>query len=291
MLLVVHGAGSYGLSFRDGAFTSSIEEKYAVAYFDHRGQSMSQGHQFETENIEQLLAEDLSKVLLLLKSKYGEGTSFFLLGHSWGGTLCTLALLEENFQSQLNGWIHLDGVHNFLLAGSSRKDFLIEIANEGIDRGSIIEDWENIKTKLDPLDPASTDDYPIILSVAREVTFLLTKEEIVNSGISTEKSINAVIRNNPISWFAFQLQNKPHIQANNEDLALSHLMNKITLPTIMMWGKYDVSVPIAVAHDGFMKIGSVNKEIEIFERSIHHPHDTEPDKFGELLISFIERFK
>ena len=42
-ILVLHGAGSFGLSFRDGAFPEVLEENYVVVYWDQRGHGMSQG--------------------------------------------------------------------------------------------------------------------------------------------------------------------------------------------------------------------------------------------------------
>jgi len=35
-------------------------------------------------------------------------------------------------------------------------------------------------------------------------------------------------------------------------------------------------------------LGSARKSLVIFDQSIHHPHDTEPVKFSDTLIPFIE---
>lgn len=39
-ILVLHGAGSFGLAFREGIFPAELEKDYAVAYWDQRGQSV-----------------------------------------------------------------------------------------------------------------------------------------------------------------------------------------------------------------------------------------------------------
>src|SRR6056297_1168647 len=58
-LVVLHGAGSYGLAFRDGAFTESLEEEYVMVYWDQRGQGMSQGHYDPPGDLVGLMAEDV----------------------------------------------------------------------------------------------------------------------------------------------------------------------------------------------------------------------------------------
>ncbi len=58
-IVVLHGAGSFGLSFRDGAFTEDLEENYVVVHWDQRGQGMSQGRYGQTDDLVNLMAEDV----------------------------------------------------------------------------------------------------------------------------------------------------------------------------------------------------------------------------------------
>ena len=76
-IIVLHGAGSFGLAFRDGAFTSELEKRYAVVYWDQRGQSMAQGRYSKPEDVVELMAEDVMALVAVLKHKYGEDIKLF----------------------------------------------------------------------------------------------------------------------------------------------------------------------------------------------------------------------
>ena len=290
-VLVIHGAGSYGLAFRDGAFTSEFEQKYAVAYFDHRGQSMSQGHSYPENDIVELMTDDIEKIILLLRKKYGSDMKLFLMGHSWGGALGTSVLLRPGIQKLIKGWIEIDGAHNFPLVSSSRKDFMIQIANERIAADGDLERWSEIKQALENLNDPTDSDHSAVLNIAAQVSKLLSDEGTVNSGVSSEKTIQAIYVSNPINWLSNNYFNKPFLLARDMDFSLSNRLQEISIPSLLIWGKYDVSVPTNLADDAFEKLGSEHKELHIFENSIHHPHDTEAVKFGQLVSTFIEQFK
>ncbi|MFK8046387.1 MAG: alpha/beta hydrolase, partial [Crocinitomicaceae bacterium] len=68
-------------------------------------------------------------------------------------------------------------------------------------------------------------------------------------------------------------------------------LNKITIPSQFLWGKYDFVVPPAVGVDAYNRVSSVNKEIIIFEKSGHSPMSNEPVKFANSIIDFVELYK
>ena len=76
-LLAIHGAGSFGLSFRDENFIKKIEEDYVVVYFDNRAQSMSQGNFFTTDDIIGLMAEDVEALTEVIKKNTALKSRFF----------------------------------------------------------------------------------------------------------------------------------------------------------------------------------------------------------------------
>ncbi|RMG69745.1 MAG: alpha/beta fold hydrolase, partial [Bacteroidetes bacterium] len=125
-LIVLHGAGSYGLAFRDGAFTAELEPRYAVVYWDQRGQSMAQGHYDRPEDIVSLMAGDVEALVAVLKHHYGKDIHLFLLGHSWGGALGTSVLVRPGRQDWFRGWIAVDAAHDFPFAGTARRRLLLD---------------------------------------------------------------------------------------------------------------------------------------------------------------------
>lgn len=287
-IVVLHGAGSFGLAFRDGAFTEVLEENYVVVYWDQRGQGMSQGRYKQPGDLVGLMATDVIALAEVLRTKYGEDIQLFLMGHSWGGALGTTALLQQDAQQLFSGWIAVAGVHDFPLAAQSRRSQIIAIAQEQIAQGNRADQWQELHDGVSKLDSLSSDDYYPTLAYAAQAMQLLHASGVIGSAISSEKLYRAVIDNNPVTWMTSNFFNQPVNVALAEDYSLSDRLPEITLPSLLIYGKYDVSVPPSVGKDAFKRLGSGEKELVLFEHSIHHPHDTEPDRFAEEVVRFIE---
>jgi pimeloyl-ACP methyl ester carboxylesterase len=288
-LLVLHGAGSFGLAFRDGAFTEELEKRYVVVYWDQRGQSMSQGSYGAPEDLIDLMAEDVLALVRVLKHKYGADIKLFLLGHSWGGALGTTVLLKEQQQSQFQGWISVDGAHDFPLAIQSRKKLILNIAEEQIATGQGIAAWQKIQEAVSNLDPE--EDYEAILGQARETMKLLVERGLVPTSGSSAKLYRALIDNNPIHWLVGDFFNPPVAVAQEQNYSLTGRLPEIQIPSLLLWGKYDVSVPPVLGFEALQRIGSPDKKLVVFEKSIHHPHDTEPEKFAAEVVDFVEKYR
>jgi pimeloyl-ACP methyl ester carboxylesterase len=288
-VVVLHGAGSFGLSFRNGAFTEYLEKEFAFVYWDQRGQGTSQGHYSKPENLIELMASDILALVAVLKEKYGAGINLFLMGHSFGGMLGLEAMLKQGLQSEVKGWISLSGAHDFLLSRQSRYVILHNVANEQIIAGKSVGQWGKILEDLDGLDPVSDDGYQTILSLIPKAIKLLEKHGVVSSERPSGIVGNTIFQNNPITWQISHLFNQPVNYAVENNYALSDVLPQLTIPSLWMYGKYDLSVPVYVGNDGYQKAGSLVKEFVLFEKSMHHPHYTEVDFFAEALYSFINR--
>jgi pimeloyl-ACP methyl ester carboxylesterase len=290
-LVVLHGAGSFGLSFRDGGFTSALEEEYVVVYFDQRGQSMSQGHYAKPEDVVQAMADDVEALISVLKHKYGADKSYFLLGHSFGGAVGKLALLENDLQAEVKGWISVCGAHDFPQVAQARKDLLLATADEQVAAGKSLSEWKELKNQVVELDPMEKEDYSTILQQAVTAMDLLQRDEVVPAVGSSEKLKNALLTNNPITWQVSHFFNQPVNEALENDFSLTSRLSEIILPTLLLYGRYDMSVPPAIGQSAFNGLGSTAKRFVIFETSMHHPHDTEADLFTEEVVQFIEEHK
>lgn len=290
-LLVLHGAASYGLAFRDGAFTEELEERYAVVYYDQRGQSMAQGRYDKPADVVDQMAEDVVALVAVMKEKYGEDIRIFLMGHSWGGALSGKVLTTGQQQDLFAGWIDVDGAHDFPFAASARRSMLLNIAQEQIDQGNSAAQWTSLQDRAMALDSTSEEDYPAMLDEVREANRLLVADGIVAGTISGEKLQRAIIENNPITWFISSAFNQPAQEALDMKFSLTEELPTINIPVLIIFGKYDTSVPPTLGADAFSRLGSLDKSLFIFESSAHHPHDTEPELFAEKVIEFMERVK
>lgn len=288
-LLVLHGAGSYGLAFRDGAFTSELEERYVVVYWDQRAQGMSQGKYEKPDDLIGLMASDVMALVAVLKDKYGQDIRLFLMGHSWGGLLGNTVLLTGDNQAAFNGWIAVDALHDVPFSSRSRKGLMMSIAEEQIAAGNLPAQWQDLKESVAELDSLAEEDYLPTLNYALKTTSLLHESGVVSQAISGEKMFRAIMDNNPLTWFVSNLFTKPVNTAIDLEYSLSDRLQELTLPSLYLHGKYDVSVPPVLAYDAYAKNSSSDKELIIFDHSIHHPHDTEADKFASAVMDFMER--
>ena len=290
-VLVLHGAGSYGLAFRDGIFTSELEERYAVVYYDQRGQSMSQGRYETPDDLVELMVEDVMALVKVLKQKFGSRINLFIMGHSWGGALSGATLTTEDFQDEFAGWINVDGAHDFPFSASARRSFLMDLADEQVFWGNSVLEWEGLKERVSELDSLDEDDYAPMLREAATANKLLAKDGVIPGSLSGEKVRRAILENNPITWFVSDLFVQPFQEARDMEISITPDLRDLRIPTLIIFGKYDVSVPPTLGADAFARLGSLDKTLLILENSAHHPHDTEPEAFGDAVVEFIERVR
>lgn len=285
-LLVLHGAGSFGLAFRDGPFTQNLEEKYALVYFDQRGQSMSEGYYQKPEDVISLMAEDVDVLTKVLKKRYGADINLFILGHSLGGMISATSLVNHD-QDQYKGWINVDGLMDAPSVSIARRGLIIDIAKaKGSQDSRLQSDWKELEE-----DATKTNNYDEVLRLAARTITLLKKDDIIDQHTSRSKIYQALVVNNPINWLTANFFNKPASQAIAMKLSLVDKIQEINLPSLWIYGSYDVSVPPSNGQAAFSKISNQDKQFYLFNESIHHPHDTEPDLFTEVVTEFIERYR
>lgn len=144
IIVMIHGGpGGNGMGYNSGKSAELLENEFAIAYWDQRGQGNSSGSLNAILKI-QTLSEDLNVLVQLLKSKYGDDKKVFILGHSWGGTLGTHALLNTDIQNHISGWIEVDGAHDLPLLNKSAISMFLKYGNEEIALGNRVNEWQPI---------------------------------------------------------------------------------------------------------------------------------------------------
>lgn len=290
-LIAIHGAGSFGLSFRDENFINKLEEEYVVVYFDNRAQSMSQGNFPETKDIIELMASDVEALMEVLQYKYGMENSYFLMGHSLGGMITGTALLDKDFQSMFKAWINVDGVFDMPSVMAWRVELLYDVADEQISLGNSVAEWQNISDKLDEIDYESDKAYQEVFELIVVAYDLVTINEQINTPFSLERLYQTTVINNPLTWQVSHVFNKPELTARLEEYSILDRMQNISIPTLFTYGKYDFSVPPESGFAAFEELQSFDKNFSIYDRTTHHPFVTESAKFTNELASFIERLR
>jgi len=292
-LITLHGGpGDQGLAFKGKAF-DQIEENNAVVYFDQRGSGASQGSYSDEDVSVDLMAEDVLALVKVLKRKYGDDSRFFLLGFSWGGTLGTATLLKD--QSDFLGWINVDGPVSWTSWYSKYLDDYERVASEQIALGNSITYWESVNDLLEDVSPTyNITDFFRLNNKSFQAQRVLGGDGLINGGSATD---DLLYEYNLFTFF----RNRRGIQRTLIDdpngerilvtLSFTDRLQEITTPTLLLWGRHDVTVPISFAEETLENTGATNKELIFFERSGHIPFSKEPDLFASEVIRFINENK
>lgn len=298
-LIILHGGpGGSGLEYRGGEFMDNMEDNYAVVYTEQRGQGMSQGKLPSSDFTPENLASDVHALALSLRVKYGNDIKLFLFGHSWGGTLGSTVMINETFAAQYNGWIEVAGAHDMPLTFLGGLKKIDTIAGEQILEGNSVNYWEGVKTKIAAIDTIVEEENSGILTqnmLAFEGEQQLSFDNVVPAQ-SSEYALEALnniyfINNNVTSFFSGTYTNGIFFDNGLTNYTITDQLFKITTPTLLMWGKYDMVVSDTLGISALEEISAVDKELHIFEQSGHAPFINEATLFTEIVFDFIERLK
>ncbi|MFP2994782.1 alpha/beta hydrolase [Spongiivirga sp. MCCC 1A20706] len=288
-LITLHGGpGGLGLGMRYPSFINRIEPNYAVVYFDQRGAGMAQGSYAEEDVSIELLGEDIIALKNVLKAKYGQDSRFFLMGHSYGGTVGTAALLKS--QEDFLGWIEVGGSNHPYGVYFANIENHVRVADEQIALGNSVAYWESVKQLVSEVDNTTRnqEDFNKLNSEAGFAQEKLEADGVINrptnqSDVFFDYNLLTAL------WNIYQIQSIE--QDYFGDFNLNDQISEITIPTLLLWGKYDMVVPPSLGVTAFENIGSTDKELFIFERSGHSPMEHEPLLFTDTVLEFMNRNK
>jgi pimeloyl-ACP methyl ester carboxylesterase len=290
ILIMIHGGpGDGALYFNTPEATDIAEKEFAIAYWDQRAAGISQGNTMSVKLND--YTDDLRKLIILLRNRYGNSKEIYLLGHSWGGLIAPLFLEEGNNQSLVKGWIQVDGEHNYAMADSLIRTSLIEFGKQEIAAERHKSDWQEI------VDYCSSHDPKGNYEVSRKINGYAHDSESyikdITEGRSTKENVKYFIREYryPITTFLSNgvynnLIKEIDRQAYAENV--SSKLNKITLPTLLLWGKYDFVCPIGLSENISSKISSTDVNTIVFNNSGHNPMNNEPIVFWNTVTDWVK---
>jgi pimeloyl-ACP methyl ester carboxylesterase len=286
-ILFLHtGPGNTSMTYAISYAHKKLQNDYAMVYYDQRGSGMAQGNpKPETLTIEQF-TEDLDKIISLIKHKY-DCKSFFLLGRSWGGCISAAYLLDNKYQNKISGWIEENGAHNIKMGLQLASEWVKEKAKQKINSGDNTIHWQK---EIDWYNTQPVFDSDNFLRHQNNVNDL--------NGFYYDS------KNDPGNFFGFTspvpvfyslttlyLNNNNRFDIKNIDF--SPQMYKIKIPTMILWGRHDGSLPVDLAQNAYDSIGTTqaDKYKYIFEDSAHCPSLEEPDLWLKNMREFVEKYK
>jgi pimeloyl-ACP methyl ester carboxylesterase len=289
-VLFVHGGpGGTAIGFQnDEHISSTLEVKYAVAYWEQRGSGISQGNGKLEFN---LYVQDMKKVISVLKHRYGSDCKVFILSHSWGGLIAPGYLTEDTNKNEVKGWINVAGAHNYYMNDSLTRDYLLSYGKEQMRLGNRAEDWKKIVDYSEKNIP--NYDYKMSSTYA---SCAFTAESYISDVYSNNASLSQLFGSKypfSLSWAASNAGATYLSDLGDEIIhkEFSSKLNKLTLPVLCITGKYDFTCPKALAQEVMNKISSAKKKMVILEHSGHICMENEPDAFYMEVTVFIEENK
>lgn len=289
-LIYLHGGpGSTSLEAfekTESPFTK-LQSDYAVVHWEQRCSGSAQGI-CSNLTISQYV-KDLERVIQLLKHRYANDITIFLLGHSWGGSLGIKFLTTNNNQSKIKGWIEVGGGHNVPSIVNFEREMVNEIGNRQITQGNNVAEWQANIAKSNTLNLTNRDDIFEMNKIAVNCEQLMQRVDSVNDKIANPFWLDYFF--SPFDFQMANINNAETFDAIKDELAalnLSDSLESITIPTLLLWGKYDFRVPPKFAQEALSNYGSQEKELVIFERSAHYVQWNEPELFYMKVKRFIE---
>lgn len=289
-ILLHGGPGGGAAEYNSGFWADAMEEDYAMVYIDQRGNGASQGTNTREDLTIAQNSEDIYLLTQYLLQEYGEDISIFLAGHSWGGLTSAHALIHTDIQNVLNGWVEINGAHDFPLNDVEAVKMFLRIGQQEINAGNNLDFWEPVVERVSQIDTLNItqDDsgYMNSMGFEAEGMFDLADEETDNG-----PSFGLDAPDFSLTTAAADGAVNPILNADSDQFALTSRLNEIQIPSLLLWGKYDFVVPPAIGTSGFAEVGTTEKELIIYQRSGHSPMSNEAIQFTRDVKEFVERYK
>jgi len=292
ILLLLHG-GPVGSSavYNTGSYARELESRYAVAYLDQRGQGGSQGN-IDTRAYDlQRAADDVDTVVDVLRGRFGEQTDIYLLGHSWGGMLGTLTLLDTNAGDDVTGWIETAGCHDTLVEPRYVVQRLVEVGERELQAERSTQEWEEILGFVEGFDPlAETFDSQDLYWLN---TYGYRAEALVDDVIWEDPSLADVLAGlrdpgrHSIELFAGSAS-LDTLYAESETASLTERLDQVPVPGLYLYATYDFVCPRQLGQDGLAANAHPASTYVELEQSGHSLMSNEPERFVQAVEDFVE---
>jgi len=289
-ILIIHGGPGAGAFFYDTKFiTQNIGDKYALVYWDQRNAGASQGDNNGGNLHLNVMVNDLKKVITVLKFRYGEDMSLFLLGHSFGGMIAADFVTSSDNQYMIKGLINVDGSHNYPLNDTLTREKLLSVGQYEVSQNRNIDKWTPI------LNYCEAHKGNFSFEESQQLEIYSTDAENYIDSIKHINIVSQVLRymisdKYPLTAMLTNLLYSEDSDFNKELAAteFSSSLYKVTIPVLLLWGKYDFTCPVALGEDFFNRISSPDKLMVISAKSGHNMILQDKDFFCNEINAFVQ---
>jgi pimeloyl-ACP methyl ester carboxylesterase len=289
-ILVIHGGPGASSYFYDTNYISqNIGDKFAMVYWDQRNAGASQGTDNGTYLHLDQMVEDLKKVIEVIKYRYGAGISLYLLGHSFGGLIAADFITRPGNQDMIKGLINVDGSHNYPLNDTLTRQALLSEAHYQTSLGKNADKWQPI------IDYCNSHPGNFSLEESQQLETYATEAENYIDSIKHINIVSQVLEYSLADKYPLTaiLSNLLYSEDSgfNKELAVTQFsssLNVVTIPVLVLWGKYDFTCPLALGEDFYNRINSTVKSMVISPYSGHNMILQDEKFFCDEVDAFIQ---
>jgi pimeloyl-ACP methyl ester carboxylesterase len=255
-----------------------LEKHFVVGYLHQRNTCMSPEAPVRTLTIKQYV-EDVDNIVTFLKEKF-QKDKIFLLGHSFGGGLGYLYLLEH--ENNIKKFVSAGGAFSSTSIEKNGYLTVMELSKKADNQGAV----KRLKTLAPP--PYETSQEGMVW---RMLGMNLLEE--MNEGITKNLQMSKVISITEIESIDPEWQKKSMVIVNtmwNElsTIDLGDKVQNIGMPMLLITGAKDIMVPFRILEKGYENYGG-EKECFTLEESNHMMFIDEPDLFVSKVIEFFQK--
>ena len=303
VILLHGGPGSSAQIFNAEAqtFTDALEQDYAMVYYDQRNAGLALGEWNEEKLTIEQHVEDLEKVMDLLLFNYGEEIQIFLAGHSWGGYLGTAFLLDEERQAKVKAWININGQINRNRNMADAMSRIDSIGQEQINENINANAWENLLAEVQVEKNKSINQYDVdsednVFRLIALATLQINRDNVID--FDSNSPFSSIFTDN-YDPFRIRITNSEErdrtlkIQMYEFDLFIDSNLENIMLPSLSIYGYYDVTTPFDQGEYFIEKIGTQeeDKTIVLLNQSGHSSMINEPLDLASEMKIWIEKYR
>lgn len=251
-----------------------LEEDFVVVYLHQRGLVNSSIVPDSTQTIENHIL-DVENVILFLTKKMNR-KRITLMGHSWGGLLGALYLIQDD--SKVDKFIAIASPFNFKKNNIESYKYTMEWAKSQQNQEAITELSEQANPPIDTFNK------------------LLVKSKWASQafgGIALNISMKKIIDETDYKELKKEWQLKTMSVAKTmfdslNDIKIESDINKINIPILFIAGKNDANVPPMIIEEVFSNYKN-EKKFLLFKNSHHLIFVDEPELFSKQVKQFISK--
>lgn len=274
-----------------------LEKEYAVVYWDQRHAGMSKGKVDPNTSRVEDFARDLEMVINEVTSRYSVD-SLFIMGQSFGHAVSINYLTDlDNWrdnQLKVSGYIDYKGNHEQNMPYQIAREKMLDLANENIDNEIDLDYWKEIldyyTTKTVMTELADMSYHSMYISEAMNVSISLMDR--------ISSSVKASIWS-PFNGLSYYPNNKNTNSAEvfmkqiMFDQSLSTSIEKLAIPTLLIYGKNDLIAPPEIGEFiiDIIQTDKADKKLLVLSHSRHGAEGEDIKIFQNEMVQFIERFK